>query len=147
MVELERGYVGLKEEVRALRGIWVDLEIKIQAERERSHSVALVTWEAMEALEGVVANLGALPPLRWHTLGEIYITLRSLRRTEEVCLPVARAYRDHCVKVAWTTAFASLDKAGCRHMDIIATHSVAVATAKEVATEHRRTRKVSNVFV
>lgn len=60
----------------------------------------LTTWEAMEALEGAVVDLGALPPLRHHNAGEMDNTLGCLRRAREVCLPATRAYGDHCAKVA-----------------------------------------------
>lgn len=75
------------------------------------------------------------------------IALVCLRRAGEVCLPAVHAYGDHCAKVAWTTAFASLSKAGCGHVDALATHSVVVATTGEVAATHRQMRKVSNAFV
>lgn len=74
------------------------------------------------------------------------VTLRHLRYAGEVCLSVAWAYGDHCTKVAWITAFASLDKARCGHLDTLATRSVVVATVEEVAIGHRRTQKTSNVF-
>lgn len=70
--------------------------------------MALATWESMEALEGTVVDLATLPPLRQHTMREIDITLGHLARTGEVIL---QAYGDHYMKVAWATAFASLDKA------------------------------------
>lgn len=85
-----------------------------------------------------MANLSALPPPRWHNMGEMDITLVRLYHAGEVCLQMARAYRDHCAKVAWTTAFASLQKAGCGHVDALNTYSMAVVTAKEVAARRRR---------
>ena len=45
------------------------------------------------------------------------------------------------------TTLASLDKAGCAHLDALATRSVAVATAEEADAAYRRTRKVSNVLL
>lgn len=87
---------------------WADLKMEIQTEQELSQSVALVTWEAMEALEGALVDLGALLLLIHHTVGEMDISLGHLRRAEEVCLSVAQAYGDYYAKVAWTTAFASL---------------------------------------
>lgn len=102
--------------MRTLRGIHTNLEDKIQAERELSKSIALVTWEALEALEGAVVDLSALPSPRHHSTGEMDITVVRLCRVVEVCLPAAHAYGDHCMKVVWTMAFASLDKAGCGHV-------------------------------
>lgn len=54
----------------------------------------------MEALEGVAANLGAVPSLLKHTVGGLDITLGRLRCVGEVCLSTARAYGDHYTKVA-----------------------------------------------
>lgn len=76
------------------------LEEEVQAERELSNSIVLATWEAMEATEGAVAELGTLPPPRHHNPVETHITLGRIRRTGEVCLLVAHAYGDHCAKVA-----------------------------------------------
>lgn len=116
-------------------------------EREMSNSVALATWEAMEVVKGVVAELGVLPPPRHHSSTEMDIILGRLRRAGEVCLPATRSYRDHCAKVASSTTLASLDKASCTHMDALATRSVVVATAAKVATAHRQVWKVSNVLL
>lgn len=101
----------------------------------------------MEALEGAMVYLGALPPPRHHSPAEIDITLGHLRRAEEVCLSVARQYGNHCMKVAWAMTLASLDKAGYAHMDDIATRSIVVATAVEIATAQCRSWKVSNVLL
>lgn len=60
----------------------------------------------METLEGAVADLSAVPPPWRHNVMDI--TLGHLRRIGEV-----RAYGDRCAKVAWTTAFATLQKAEC----------------------------------
>lgn len=87
------------------------------------------------------------PPLQHHSVDEMDITLGHLRCAEEVCLLAARAYRDHCTKVAWTTAFVSLDKVGCVHVDALATRSVAVESTEEVTAGHRRMRRASNIFV
>lgn len=43
--------------------------------------------------------------------------------------------------------FAPLQKAESGHVDALATHSVAMATAEEVATEHRQMQKASNIFI
>lgn len=139
VVKLEGEHSSLQDEVWMLQGIRVDLEMEIQAEWELSHSVALATWEALD--------LGTLPPSRRQSVGKMDITLGRLCRTEEVCLLVSRAYGDHCAKVAWTTTFASLQKAGCGHLDTLATRSLAVATTEEVAARQCKTRKASNVFV
>ena len=87
-----------------------------------------------------------LPP-RIHTLAEIDVTLRRLQRVGEVFLSAARVYKDRCGMVGWLTALASLDKAGCAHMDALATCSVVVATAEEVAAAYHRTRRSSNVLL
>ena len=62
-------------------------------------------------------------------------------------LPAARAYGDHCAKAAWSTTLATLDKAGCAHMDALAARSVGVATVAEVAAAQRRIREVSKVLL
>lgn len=87
---------------------------------------------AMEALEGVVVDLGAMPPPRKNTLAKMDMTLRCLHRTGEVCLPAAQAYGDHCAKAAWTVAFASLQRACCRHVEELGTRSQPVASPLEV---------------
>ena len=61
-------------------------------------------------------------------------------------MPAARAYGDHCAKAAWLTTLASLDKAGCAHMDALAAGSIKVATAEEVCGAQRRIRKASKVL-
>ena len=38
------------------------LEEEIPAERDLSNMVARMTWDAMETLEGAVADLSAVPP-------------------------------------------------------------------------------------
>lgn len=101
----------------------------------------------MEAVEDTVVDLGAMPPPRHHFVDEMDVMLGRLRCAGEVCLPVARAYGDYCAKVAWTTAFASLDKVGCGHLDTLATCSTLLVTIEEVAAGHRHTRKASNVFI
>lgn len=104
-------------------------------ERELSYYVVRATWEAMEALEAVVADLGVVPPRG------------CLHRVGEMCLLVVWLYGDHCVKVAWTMAFDYLQKVVCRHVNALATRSVPVASTEEVATGHCQTQKVSNIFV
>lgn len=104
----------------------------------------------METLEGAVADLGTSsspPPPRTHTLAEADVTLERLQRVGEVFLPAAHIYRDHCAKVGWLTALASLDKAGCAHMDALATRSVVVVTAEEVTAAYFRTRRSSNILL
>lgn len=144
VAELEGECRDLQEEIRTLRGVRAILETEIKAERELLHSMALVTWDAMESLEGTVADLGVVLPPRKHNPKDMDITLGRLCRTEEVCLPDARAYGDHCAKVAWTTAFASLQRVRCGHVD--ATRSVPVVSATQVAACQQQTRRASNIF-
>lgn len=139
VAKLDGERLSLQEEVRTLRGILADLEMEIQAEQELSHSMALAAWEAMEAFQGAVADLNALPPPRRHIVWEMDISLERLRRAGEVCLSATWAYEDHCMKVSWTTAFASLQKAGCGHVDTLTTRSVPVATAEKVVVGHCQT--------
>lgn len=100
MAGIEEERIALQGDVQALRGVRTVLEEEIQAERELLNTVALATWDAIEALEGTVADLGAVRPPRRHNLVEMDITLERLRRAGEVCLPMARSYEDHCAKVA-----------------------------------------------
>ena len=100
----------------------------------------------MEAPEGAMTELGVVAPPRRHRPAEMDITLEHLQRAREVCLPAARVYGDHCAKVAWLTTLASLDKAGCAHLDTIAARSIVVDTAEVVSAVQRRTRKASKVL-
>ena len=100
----------------------------------------------MESLEDALSQLGAVPPARCHRPSEMDITLERLRRGCEICVPAARAYGDHCARAAWLTTLASLDKAGCAHLDALGTRSISVATAEEVCAAQRRTRKASKIL-
>ena len=100
----------------------------------------------MESLENDLSQLGAVPPSRHHRPSELDITLERLRRGCEICVPAARAYGDHCAKAAWLATLASLDKAGCAHLDSLGTRSIKVATAEEVSAAQRRIRKASKVL-
>lgn len=134
----------LREDMEMLRGVRANLEMEVQAEHELSHTVAQASWEAME---GTVVALGVLSPPRHHSVDEMGVTLGRLHHAVEVCLPAARAYRYHYARVAWTTTFASLDKAGCVHLHALAMRSMALATTEEVAIGHHRTRKAGQVFI
>ena len=137
---LQGAQAGLQEEVKTLRGSNAILEEEIETERSVSNAFGLGAWKVMESLEGAVEQLGVVPPARVHRPTEMDITLARLQKAVGICLPAARAYGDHCAKAAWTTTLASLDKAGCAHIDALATGSVAVATAAEVTAAQRRTR-------
>lgn len=91
----------------------------------------------MESLEGVVANLGTVSPPQKHAPTEMDVTLGRLQRAGEVCLPTARAYRDHCAKAAWTATFVSLQRGGCEHVDVLGARSVPVASTTEVVVGQR----------
>lgn len=75
------------------------------------------------------------------------ITLGRLLHAGAVCLPAARAYGDHCAKVSWITTLASLDKAGCGHLNVLATRSVVVAIANEAIVVYRWMQKANNVLL
>ena len=79
----------MQEDIWTLRDVRVVLEAVIKVERELSNTVARATWEAMESLEGAVADLSAVPAPRKHTPAEMDVTLGRLRRTGEVCLSAA----------------------------------------------------------
>ena len=145
--ELEKERTALLGDVSDLKEVRRVLEEEVQTERDISNTMAQATWGAMEVLEGAVGDLGAVPPPRTHTLEEMDVTLGRLRDVGKVFLPAARVYGDHCAKVGWVAALASLEKAGCGHLDALATRSVAVATAEEVAASHHRTRRASNVLL
>lgn len=116
-----------------LHSVCIVLEAEIDAERQLSDTVA---W-AMEALEGAMANLGAMLPPRKHALEEMDVTLGHLHHAEEVCLLAAQAYGDHCVKAAWTVVFASLQRANRRHVEALGTRSLPVASPLEVESCQR----------
>ena len=82
MAGLEEDRTGLQADTSTLRGVRKVLEEEIQAERDLSDTVARATWGAMEVLEGAVADLGAMPPPRVHTLEEMDVTLGRLRSEE-----------------------------------------------------------------
>lgn len=75
------------------------------------------------------------------------ITLGCLLHAGAVCLPAARAYGDHCAKVSWITTLASLDKASCGHLNVLATRSVVVAIANEAIVVYRWMQKANNVLL
>ena len=75
------------------------------------------------------------------------ITLKRLKNVGKVCVLAARTYGDHCAKVASCTTLASLDKAGCAHIDALATCVVVVATVEESVNAERRICKASKVLV
>lgn len=54
--------------MRTLRSVWDDLELEVWGERELLQSVVRATWEVMEAMKGVVVDLGTLPPPRRHSV-------------------------------------------------------------------------------
>ena len=136
----------LQEEVEAEKSARAVLQEDVQAEKDLSSALGISAWEAMVSLEDSLKQLGAVLPARCHRPSEIDITLQRLRGGCEVCIPAARAYGDHCAKAAWLTTLASVDKAGCAHIDALGTRSVAVATAEEVSAAVRRTRKASKVL-
>lgn len=137
----------LEEQVKDLRGEKAVLEEEVRTERELSGSVGLAAWRAMEAVEGAVLTLGAVPPARCHRPSEMDITFQRLERAGEVFVPAARAYGDHCAKATWFATLASLDKAGCAHIDGLAARAVAVATPEETAAARNRTRKAGRVLL
>lgn len=147
MAKLGAEHATLLEEMKTGRLAREVLEDELRAERDLSTSIGLAAWQAMVALEEAVSHLGASAPPRRHKPEEMDITLERLRSAGEVCLPAARSYGDHCAKTAWSTTLASLDKAGCAHIDAVASRSVAVATLEEVAASHRRTRRASRVLL
>ena len=136
----------LQEEVEKEKSARAVLQEDVQAEKDLSSALGISAWEAMVSLEDGLKQLGAVLPARCHRPSEIDITLQRLRGGCEVCIPAARAYGDHCAKAAWLTTLASVDKAGCAHIDALGTRSVAVATAEEVSAAVRRTRKASKVL-
>lgn len=101
----------------------------------------------MEVLEGTVVDLGAAPHPRTHSLKDMDATLGRLQNVGKVFLSGTRVYGDHCRKVGWLTALASLDKAGCAHLDALATRSIAVATTEEVAASYHWTQRGNNVLL
>lgn len=144
---LETECTALRSDVQTLRSAWAVLEEKVQTEWELSNSIGLATWEALEALEGAVVQLSVVPPREASSADRDRHHLGAPTVHWEVCLPVARAYGDHCAKVAWSTTLASLDKAGCAHMDALAAQYIVVATAEEADAVQRRTQKVSKVLL
>ena len=146
LVESEIDRATLREELKEEKSARALLEDEVQAERDVSSNFGLSAWKAMEILEDGLSMLGAVPPSRRHRPAEVDITLERLRNGCETCVPAARAYGDHCAKAAWIATLASLDKAGCAHLDAIATESVKVATAEEVCAAQRRIRKASKVL-
>ena len=136
----------LAEEVKNHQSARASLEEDIRTERELTSAIGVSTWNVMESLEDALSQLGAVPPSRQHRPAEVDITLERLRQGCEFCVPAARAYGDHCAKAAWSTTLASLDKAGCAHMDALGAGSIGVATAEEVCAAQRRIRKASKVL-
>ena len=146
LAEAEAGRSKLREELKEQKSARTLLEEEVEAERALSTNFGLSAWKAMEILEDGLSMLGAVPPPRHHRPSEPDITLERLRLGCETCVPAARTYGDHCAKVAWLATLASLDKAGCAHLDALATGSTKVATAEEVCAAQRRIRKASKVL-
>ena len=144
---LEEQMAGLRSELEASQQAWAFAEEEIAVERELSANMGAAAFESLEMLEDAVTQLGAVPSAGTHRPAETDITFARLKNVARVCVPAARSYGDHCAKAAWCEALALLDKVGCAHIDAIATRSVAVATAEEVASVERRTRKASKVLL
>ena len=146
LANMEAECATLWEEVKEQKSARALLEEEVQTERELSSALGLSTWNAMESLEDGMLQLGAVPPPRHHRPSKLDIMLERLRRGCEICVPAARAYGDHCAKAAWLATLASLDKAGCAHLDALGTRSIKVATAEEVSAAQRRIRKAGKVL-
>lgn len=143
-MELEAERRDLQEELQTLRSVPDILEAKVQAERELSDTVAKATLEAMESLEGVVADLGAMP-LAWkHAPAELDITLGRLCRAGEVCLPTAQAYGDHCARAMWMVAFVLLQRGGCEHVNALEGCSLPLASTAEIAAHQLQARRCNS---
>ena len=138
---------GLRSDLDASQKAQALAEEEVKAEHELSASMGVTAFEALEILEDAVTQLGAVPPARTHRLAESDITFERLKNVGRVCVPAARSYGDHCAKVAWCETLTSLDKAGCAHIDALATRSVAVATAEESVNVERRMRKTNRVLL
>lgn len=100
----------------------------------------------MESLEEVVTGLGAVPPVRCREVGDVNVTMVWLGCTGQAILLAPQVYGDHCTKVVWQIAFATMHKAGCGHLDSLVDRAMSVTTTKEVVTRHRQTRRASNTF-
>ena len=146
LVEAEVERATLREELKEEKSARALLEEEVKTERDLSSNLGLSAWKAMEIIEDGLSMLGAVPPPRRHRPSEVDITFERLRQGCETCVPAARAYGDHCAKATWLATLASLDKAGCAHLDALATGSVKVATAEEVCGAQRRIRKAGKVL-
>lgn len=100
----------------------------------------------MDSFEVIMSDIGTVPPVRRHRMCEIDVTLGRLSRARDTCLLTARAYGDHYAKVAWQKTFATMQKAGCGHLEALAIRFVLVVTAEEVVADHCQTQKAGNVF-
>ena len=136
----------LRDEVKVLKSVHASLEEDLKLERQLYTAIGQSAWECMEAQEGALGKLGAIVSERTHRPAEMHITMERLRRGCESCVDAAHAYGYHCARATWLMTLATLDKAGCAHIDGVATGDVPVAMAAEVVGAHPRIRKASRVL-
>ena len=136
----------LRDEVKVLKAVRTSLTEDLKLERQLYHAIGQSAWECLEAQEGALARLGAIVSERTHGPGEMHITMERLRRGCESCVDAAHAYGDHCARATWLATLATLDKAGCAHIDGVATGDVPVAMPAEVVASHPRIRKAGRVI-
>lgn len=75
------------------------------------------------------------------------VTLQWLRCAGPIAVRAAQSYGNHCAKITWYAAFATLQKAECEHLDTVAKCMVAVPTTEEVIGLLRHTWRGNNVFL
>ena len=136
----------LRDEVKVLEAVRASLNEDLRLERQLYRAIGQSAWECLEAQEGALSRLGAIVSERTHSPAEVHITMERLRRGCETCVNAAHAYGDHCARATWLATLATLDKAGCAHIDGVATGDVAVAMPAEVVASHPRIRKAGRVL-